>query len=767
MRTRHAGLVRGRGGRIQPLPTPIFAVVVLLAGLGFLLSPGTSAAGATVPAPGWTTAQAPLPSDAGNGSTNPNVYMASSACPAPSACITVGWYDDTAEHAWGLIETQNGATWTETQAPQPGNAGSGIDQGLFLGSQQCGVLQVCHAISCPSTTFCVTVGGFYDTSAHMQPLLETMSNGTWTAADAPVPGDTATDAGPTVFPNAFLFSVNCLSTTSCVAVGQYTNTSGAVVGLIDTLAGTTWTTIAAPQPGGSEGISFVNDVSCAPSGFCAATGYYRDTTATNPLDGLLLQRSGGVWTAVRAPEPPNGGTDGDGHQFAATSGVSCTSSSACAAVGTYEDTSGGRHALIETWTGSSWIPTDSPLPANAGPVFNQLASVSCASATFCVGVGVYTDTSSQDWGLIVTMANGGFTARAAPQPSNAQPESNQSALLFDVTCPSGVFCVSSGSYRGPGDANTGYIVSLSGTNWSSIEAPVPQNAAVNGTQYSLARTVACFSPTACTVAGSYQSGGITQGFLDSFTSLQGYWLAASDGGIFSYGNAQFYGSAGSLHLNAPVVGMAATHDAAGYWLVASDGGIFSYGDAGFFGSTGGLVLNKPVVGMAPTPDGQGYWLVASDGGIFNYGDAGFFGSRGGQSLNKPIVGMAPTADGQGYWLVASDGGIFSYGDATFYGSTGGLVLNKPVVGMAASPDGHGYWLVASDGGIFNYGDAPFEGSAGSLTLNKPVVGMAATPDGAGYWLVASDGGIFNYGDALFYGSAGGLTLNAPMVGMAA
>ena len=79
----------------------------------------------------------------------------------------------------------------------------------------------------------------------------------------------------------------------------------------------------------------------------------------------------------------------------------------------------------------------------------------------------------------------------------------------------------------------------------------------------------------------------------------------------------------------------------GYFTVASDGGIFDYGSgAGFFGSAGALSLNKPIVGMAATPDGRGYWLVASDGGIFTYGDAGFFGSAGALSLNKPIVGMA-------------------------------------------------------------------------------------------------------------------------------
>ena len=73
--------------------------------------------------------------------------------------------------------------------------------------------------------------------------------------------------------------------------------------------------------------------------------------------------------------------------------------------------------------------------------------------------------------------------------------------------------------------------------------------------------------------------------------------------------------------NAPIVGLAATPDGGGYWLVASDGGIFSYGDAQFSGSTGSLHLNAPIVGMAATPSGGGYWLVAADGGIFSYGDA--------------------------------------------------------------------------------------------------------------------------------------------------
>jgi hypothetical protein len=75
-------------------------------------------------------------------------------------------------------------------------------------------------------------------------------------------------------------------------------------------------------------------------------------------------------------------------------------------------------------------------------------------------------------------------------------------------------------------------------------------------------------------------------------------------------------------------------------MVASDGGIFAFGDAAFFGSTGNLRLNRPIVSMEPTKDGNGYWLVATDGGIFAFGNAPFLGSTGNIRLNQPIVDMA-------------------------------------------------------------------------------------------------------------------------------
>jgi hypothetical protein len=207
--------------------------------------------------------------------------------------------------------------------------------------------------------------------------------------------------------------------------------------------------------------------------------------------------------------------------------------------------------------------------------------------------------------------------------------------------------------------------------------------------------------------------------------------------------------------DAPLGNTATSGD--GYWLVAPDGGVFTFGDAPFKGSAGGIRLNKPVVGMSATATGSGYWLVASDGGIFTYGDAGFFGSTGGQRLNKPIVGMAATPSGRGYWLVASDGGIFTFGDAAFFGSTGGQRLNRAVVGMAATPTGRGYWLLGADGGVFTFGDAVFYGSLGGCT-NREGTAIAATSTGRGYWVTTAEGRISAFGDArhagwMFYANA--------------
>jgi hypothetical protein len=304
---------------------------------------------------------------------------------------------------------------------------------------------------------------------------------------------------------------------------------------------------------------------------------------------------------------------------------------------------------------------------------------------------------------------------------------------------------------GPGSS----LQYFDGTSWQYFS-----DQALQPSDCILAAVDASTSPTMAQLTGT----PITLSVQAAPGTAQGYWLAASDGGIFSF-NRMFYGSTGSIKLNQPVVGMAATHDDGGYWLAARDGGVFTFGDAGWFGSLpseGAHVDN--VVAIVSDPATGGYYLIGSNGAVWAF-HAPSFGTLLGYNANN-IVGGALTPDDQGMYLVSSTGVVYSLqGDGSFQGDISAVHLNAPIISMTVDPATGGYWLLGGDGGVFSF-NAPFYGSTGSIKLNKPVVGMTATGDGGGYWFVAADGGVFSFGDATFYGSTGNIKLNKPVVNMA-
>ncbi len=241
------------------------------------------------------------------------------------------------------------------------------------------------------------------------------------------------------------------------------------------------------------------------------------------------------------------------------------------------------------------------------------------------------------------------------------------------------------------------------------------------------------------------------------TPRPGYIVNNPAGGVATYGSVGNDGSLVSKGITpaAPIVGNALAPNGQGYWLVGSDGGVFAFGGAGFYGSMSGKPLSAPVVAITSTPNGQGYWLVGSDGGVFAFGNAGFYGSMGGKSLAAPVVAISPTPSAGGYWLVQSNGTVSAFGNARLYGSNSFSSSKSPTVAIASTPSGTGYWTVSANGAVSSYGNAGSFGGAENLTLHAPIISIVSTPDGKGYWLIGSDGGVFNYGDAPFDGSAVG------------
>jgi hypothetical protein len=173
--------------------------------------------------------------------------------------------------------------------------------------------------------------------------------------------------------------------------------------------------------------------------------------------------------------------------------------------------------------------------------------------------------------------------------------------------------------------------------------------------------------------------------------------------------------------------MAATPDGRGYWLVASDGGIFTFGDAPFLGVAG--ALGGPARAVASTSSGKGYWVVASNGTVAPFGDAAAVGSAF-SDLAAPIVGVG-LQSGPGLRLVAADGSSIALTTA------GPAVAAAAVVQPAGNPQSYTYLVTNTDGTpvrynacapihyVMNLSDAP----PGAATLVTGVLSRISAASG--------------------------------------
>jgi hypothetical protein len=589
--------------------------------------------------------------------------------------------------------------------------------------------------------------------------------------------------GRQLLPSAELDSISCPPGTSvCVAAGGLTNGSSLVERTTD--RGSNW---VGQTFGQTANIGTFDDVSCPDSTHCLASGGGTAGTAFATTDGTH-------WTQSTLP--------------AATpelNSVSCTNDAVCYVV-SYKGASFYTTNFGQSWTAFTY-PTTTPGGGTFVPVAIRFQN---GAVGFMVGLASTCSTSSCPSYILKTTnfgASGSWSYATTP---------GGSAVIESVACSGAASndCVATGDL----DGNTlSWRSTDDGANWSSagqvpgvlvansVSCPSADNCYVGGNEnrlfsstgvledatgvvlhttndgaswtvqqvsngLSLIDGMSCSSALVCngvgaTIQGSKLSGSVIATTNGGAPPGTGYYFVASDGGIFSYGSARFYGSTGNITLNKPVVGMAVDSTSGGYWLVASDGGIFTFGNSRFYGSTGNIHLAKPIVGMATDPATGGYWMVASDGGIFSF-NAPYYGSMGGKAISAPIVGMKSMADGSGYYLLAQDGTVYPFGTAVYATCTGKAAVPAPIAAMAPNRVAGGYWEVNTRGQVSTCGPAGGFGDLTGHNLARPIVGMSGTPDGRGYWMVATDGGVFAFGDAHFYGSAGNTRLAKPIVAMA-
>ena len=210
---------------------------------------------------------------------------------------------------------------------------------------------------------------------------------------------TVTPAGAT---DTLLNGVSCTSRTACTAVGIY-RTSSSVVTLAEFWNGVKWAMQTTPNPVGAT-LSELNSVSCTSPTACTAVGQYYDSTGYLPLSERW---NGKRWAIQTTPTKPT-------VLLGDLTGVSCTSGTACTAVGFYTNASFNTVTLAESWNGAEWTIESTPNPTT----FGQLLGVSCTSATACTAVGYY-NPSGTSLALAETWNGARWALKSVPKPAKA------------------------------------------------------------------------------------------------------------------------------------------------------------------------------------------------------------------------------------------------------------------------------------------------------------------------------------------------------------
>jgi hypothetical protein len=222
--------------------------------------------------------------------------------------------------------------------------------------------------------------------------------------------------------------------------------------------------------------------SCPAPGTCMAVG---SSHAPGGQSLALAElRHGSAWTALPTPNP------GDGHGSALTA-VSCESTSACTAVGSYRNGVGTPATLAETWNGTTWRIQPTPNPA--GSFGSYLTGVSCAAAGACTAVGYYYSQSFQDGPVAFAESWDGQAWTIQQVPG----EGGSPTFLYAVSCASPAACVAVGSYSGPLGSGLPLAEVWNGTSWTAQAPAVPDGGFVALTG------VSCTAATACTAVGNY------------------------------------------------------------------------------------------------------------------------------------------------------------------------------------------------------------------------------------------------------------------------
>jgi DNA-binding beta-propeller fold protein YncE len=319
----------------------------------------------------------------------------------------------------------------------------------------------------------------------------TTSTAEWDARELPEPKQTPPYGGWKAVRGAS--DVSCAKPNSCVAVGAYWNLEVFTrVPLAELWDGNSWSVMPTPYPEGLyEGWKYnprreatLTGVTCTATDSCLAVGWYRISSGVKPL---AMGWNGSKWTTISVPEP----SEATG---ATLTEISCSSSAQCTAIGEYQNKVGAVKPLVERWNGSEWVVQQVAESAEASSI--ALRGISCFSGTQCTAVGFFQNGSGKYKTLAETWDGSKWTLQTTAEPAEASL-----AVLADVSCTSSTHCTAVGVYlKGTLPYSTTLAENWNGSKWTVQSTPN------KGYETSLGG-VSCTTASSCTAVGDYEETG--------------------------------------------------------------------------------------------------------------------------------------------------------------------------------------------------------------------------------------------------------------------
>jgi hypothetical protein len=355
------------------------------------------------------------------------------------------------------------------------------------------------------------------TSSPASVLVATPSRGAIASAassKARLPSDAA------AFPDVLLPATACMKNGTCIAVGSYDVTSGGQHGqraLIETISNGSETPLAAPVPSNAlKDSSYLDAVSCPGATTCVATGSYQDTSTHT--EHLVETLENGRWKPGELPFA-KGAVPVLGAFF--DDALSCPKSEACVDL-TFECvTAGLTHPglLVETEVNGAWTAAAASIPyrKDVGCLQNDtLYDLSCPTTRFCVTTG--NAAFGQNFLDVFAAKRWTVSAPLAP-PSMTDPS------IGSIACGAAGSCVAVGQSSSASD--TGEVVPLvdsyAGGSWTASNPPVPSNVDAYG-EIGWLNAVDCPTAANCYAFGEYIAGSQYQGLVESLVG--GTWSPA-------------------------------------------------------------------------------------------------------------------------------------------------------------------------------------------------------------------------------------------------